>query len=154
MSYKKRIGEILRVKREEKGYSKSNISYMCGFAESTVIKVENGEASNVDFYVEYAKAVGYPLATLTDLNIPLVPKNPLTEEMLKGMQITGHIRKLVKKGYFDEPRRSGEVRTALLKENLIDKEMTSSRVSSLLRNLVDDGTIEAEKKGKINLYFK
>ncbi|MHC5354959.1 helix-turn-helix domain-containing protein [Myroides sp. LJL115] len=154
MSYKEKIGDVLRITREKKGLSKSNISYMCGFAESTVIAVEKGKASNIDFYVEYAKAVGYPLATLTDLNIPLVPKNPLTEEMLKGMKITGHIRNLVKKGYFSDPLKSGEVLAILLKENLIDKEITSSRVSSLLRNLVEDGTIKAKKKGNINLYFK
>lgn len=154
MTYIKKIGVILKSKREARGYTIANLMYMTGLSKSSIINIEKGDAKVFSSYIEYAKAVGYPLATLTDLNIPLVPKNPLTEEMLRGMQITGHIRNLVKKGYFKEPRKSGEVRAILLKENLIDKGMTSSRVSSLLRNLVDDGTIEAKKKGNVNLYFK
>jgi len=70
--YRINLGKILRDKRIDNLYTIEDIVYMTGISKSTVIKIEKGEAKIIDNYVEYAKAVKYPLATLNDFKIPLI----------------------------------------------------------------------------------
>ncbi|MHC5310130.1 helix-turn-helix domain-containing protein [Myroides sp. LJL116] len=152
MSYKEKLGQALKAKREELGYTLKDIVYMSGVSRSSVIKVEKGSASKFDSYIEYAKSVQYPFQTLIELNIPMIPIRVLGEERKRKVLITKHLFELIKEGFFKKEKTTAEVRTYLLEENKINKEVTSSTLSSVLGSLTEDGTLISRKEGNKNYY--
>ena len=156
MSYKIKIGNILKTIREERGYSVDDVAYMTCISRSSVYKVEQGTAADLDLYVEYAKAVKYPLTTITELGIPLVPKRSLNKEMIKVVRVTRFIRDLIEKDFFKEPKTIGDIYAHLLSSKLIDSSFDRGQLSKSLYHLVQDKLIEKKKdKGSNNnLYFQ
>ena len=154
MSYKIKIGKLFSKRRVELKYTRANVAQMCGIAESTVIKIENGTAAYFDLYVEYAKAIGYPIPSFKELGIELIPKHPLTENRLDRSNITKVVRGLLEGDFFEKKRRVGEVRNHLISKDLISSTVTSARVSSILRNILKDGILKIDKSDSNHLYYK
>lgn len=152
MSYKEKLGHALKAKREELGYTLKDIVYMSGVSRSSVIKVEKGFASKFDSYIEYAKSVEYPFQTFIEFNIPMIPMRVLGAERKRKVLITKHVFELIKEGFFKKEKTTAEVRSYLLEENKINKEVTSSTLSSVLGSLVEDETLKSRKVGNKNYY--
>ena len=148
---------MLKLKREEIGYSIQDIVYMTGLSKSTILKIEKGDAKIIDFYVEYAVCVGYALATLTDFNIDLIPINILPSERKEKVNLTSKIRKLIIQSDFIKSGKSVlDIKNELIDKQLVDgNKITSTEIAGVMRNFVNDRLIRIEKKdGRKNVYIK
>src|SRR5699024_3632381 len=90
--YRSILGERLKEKRISLNLTRSDISLMTTIAENTINNIEKGMTTNIDYYVEYAKSVQYPLETLSDFKIKLIPINKLPKERQLTSSLTSKIR--------------------------------------------------------------
>lgn len=151
------LGKKLREKRLELNYSVSDISFMTTIPQNTVLSIENGKTANIDYYVEYAKAVNYPIGKLTDFGIKLIPRIPLSSERKEASKLTAKIREYIVAGKFlSNGKTVAQIRDELAKLNQIDmNDVTSSHVAGVMRNLANDNLVKvAEKDGRKNVYIK
>ncbi|RRA95895.1 hypothetical protein [Paenimyroides viscosum] len=154
--FRESIGHKLKEYRLKNFLSIDDIVYMSEISKSSVLKAEKGTAKDIDLYVEYAKAVQYPLATLTDFNIPLIPINTLPKERLEAVNLTAKIREhIVNSRFLKAGKVVAEIKEELLRLKLIPKETTSQAVAGVMRNLKEDGLVAtADKKGRKEVYLK
>lgn len=154
--YRELLGEILMEKRIQFNYARKDISIMTTIPENTISSIEKGITTNIDYYVEYGKAVQYPLETLLDFKIPLKPKIDLPKERKDGVKLTAKVREhIVNTNFLSGGKTVAEIKNALVILKLVPKEIKSQAVAGVMRNLKDDGMVTtAEKVGKNNLYFK
>ncbi|HXJ99723.1 MAG TPA: helix-turn-helix transcriptional regulator [Gelidibacter sp.] len=155
--YRILIGADLREFRQKSGYSLSDVSDMTGIPINTVIEMEQGVTINIDYYFEFAKAVSYPFRTLHSLKIPLKPAYELSQEKKARTFLTRKIRKIINnEGFLGEGKTVDEIIDELVRLNLIEREKTSSKeVSGVMRNLIEDNTVEVKAKIKRkNIYVR
>lgn len=156
-NYRENIGKSLRQKRIDLDFSVSDIAYMTTITDNTVLSIEKGITTNIDYYVEYAKAVKYPLETLHDFKIELVPTRTLPPERQEKVKLTSKIRKsIIETKFLKSGKTVSEIKDELVRLKLIDeKKITSTEISGVLRNLVQDKIIKvASKEGRKNLYVR
>ncbi|MGV0923436.1 helix-turn-helix transcriptional regulator [Empedobacter tilapiae] len=154
--YKINLGNKLRSLRIEKLYTIDDIVYMTEISRSTIIKIEKGEAKIIDYYVEYAKAVQYPLETLVDLNIPLIPLNQLPKDRLESLKLTSKIREhIVNTNFLNEGKIVAEIKEELVRLKLVPKDITSVAIAGVMRNLKNDELVSSEETtGRKAIYIK
>jgi transcriptional regulator with XRE-family HTH domain len=153
--YRVKLGVKLKEIRLEKGFSIKDIIEMTSISKSSILKIEKGEAKNIDNYVEYAKAVEYPLETLVDFKIKLESLNQLSTERKEATKLTAKIRKhIVNTAFLIVGKTIAEIRDELIRINQIDSKVKSSDIAGVMRNLADDDVIKKEKLGSKNLYLK
>ena len=154
--YRENLGLKLKFYRLGKYLSIEDIIFMTEISKSSIIKIEKGEAKNIDLYVEYAKAVQYPLETLIDFKIPLKSKKKLSRERQEATRLTAKIREhIVNSNFLRAGRTVGEIKTELLRINAIDQAITSTAIAGVMRNLKQDELVKTgEKVGRKEVYFK
>lgn len=155
--YRQRLGEKLKFKRINLEFSINDIAYMTTITDNTVLNIEKGLTTNIDYYVEYAKAVGYPLETLYDFKIELVPGRTLPPERQEKVKLTSKVRKsIIETKFLKSGKTVSEIKNELVRLKLIDaKKITSTEISGVLRNLIQDELIKvASKDGRRNVYVK
>ena len=151
------LGKKLREKRLGLNYSLSDISYMTTIPQNTVLSIENGKTANIDYYVEYAKAVNYPIGKLTDFGIKLIPRIPLSSERKEASMLTAKIREYIVAGEFlSNGKTVAQIHDKLIKLKLISSaEASSTSIAGVMRNLANDNIVKvAEKDGRKNLYVR
>lgn len=146
--YRKAIGGKLRELRQEKGYSLSDLKDMTTISAKTILEMEKGLTINIDYYVEYAKAVEYDFDSLTATGIKLKPLKELPKEKQERVFLTKKIREhVIKSGFLKSGKTTEDVRTYLINKNIIDaKLVTPTDIAGVMRNLVLDETIEVVSK--------
>ncbi len=155
--YRGKIGKKLKQKRIELDLSINDIAFMTDMTDNTVISIEKGITTNIDYYVEYAKAVQYPLETLNDFKIKLVPLKALPDDRKAKANLTGKIRKwIVQSTFLDTGKTVSEIKAELVKLKLIEAtKVSSTEIAGVMRNFVIDDTIKVKSKvGRKNLYTK
>ncbi|KZE73450.1 hypothetical protein AV926_18295 [Myroides marinus] len=152
MPYKLEIGQKLKKKREELGYTQGDIVYMTKISKSSIIKIENGKTTNMDFYFLYAVTVELSLQSLLDVKIDLAPKRKLTETRSKAIKLTMKIKNLISENFFNTPKTVADIKEELLEKKLIDISLKSGEISNVLRNIEKEKGIEVIRDGKINRY--
>lgn len=152
MSYKKLIGKKLRSKRDSLNLTKENIVDLTGVSKSSISKVENGTAKDIDFYVKYAKAVDYALSELMDVSLNSVTIYKLKADLKQKVNLTAKVRKLVVSKYFADYRTVAEIKEKMQSDKLIDVSVTSGAISNVLNNLRKEGIVVSISKGRKNLY--
>ncbi len=155
--YRKRIGEKLKAMRIDLEFSINDIAYMTTITDNTVLNIEKGITTNIDYYVEYSKAVGYPLESLVDFGIKLLPRRELPIVRKERSNLTSKVRKLViEKEFSSSPKTVSEIKDELLRLEHIDfKTVSSTDIAGVLRNLVREKLLMiAGKDGRKNLYVK
>lgn len=152
--YRKFLGTMLRQKRQEKGYSLSDIKDMTTIAPKTTLEMEKGLTTNIDYYVEYAKAVEYDFDNLTSTGIELKPLKELPKKKQDRVFLTKKIREhILQKNFLRDGKTSEQIRTHLVGLNLIDGKLTTTDVSGVMRNFVADETVIVTSiSGGKNLY--
>jgi len=129
---------------------------MTGIPKRTVTEIEKGKTTNIDYYVEYARAVQYPLETLTDFGIPLTPRFELSAEKRDRVRLTALVRRhILESGFLNKARFADDIFKQLVDLKLIpdDKEYASG-IPGILRNLTAAGTVDViGKKGNKNIYI-
>ena len=151
------LGEKLREKRLELNYSVSDISYMTTIPQNTIVSIEKGKTTNIDYYVEYAKAVNYPIGKLTDFGIKLIPRIPLSSERKEATKLTAKIRQsIIESNFLSNGRTVAQIREELAKLKQVDaNDVKSSHVAGVMRNLANDNIVKvADKDGRKNLYVR
>ena len=154
-NYRINIGVNLKKNRIEKNFPIQDIVEMTGISKSTVMKIEKGEAKDIDNYVEYAKAVEYPFETLIDFKIKLEPLNELSALRKQATKLTAKIRKnIVNTSFLGAGKTTAEIREELIRINEITNTVKSTEIAGVMRNLVEDSILRKEKRGSKNLYLK
>lgn len=154
--YRELLGKKLMEKRIQLNYARKDISIMTTIPENTINSIEKGITINIDYYVEYGKAVKYPLETLKDFNIMLKPINKLPKERLEAVNLTAKIREyIVKSNFLKTGKVIAEIKDELLRLKLISGETTSQAIAGVMRNLKEDGLVRTgDKVGRKEVYFK
>lgn len=154
-AYRIYIGKELRKYRIESGYTFENIKEMTGISIKSIRSMENGTLTNIDYYIVYAKAVKYPLVTLKQVGIEFGPLYKLSEESLKAVKLTNSIRiKILNTGFLKVERLASDIWDELLKLKLISEETTTtSDISRVMRNLIDDGLVKVSRIVKNKHYY-
>ncbi|RZJ89771.1 MAG: hypothetical protein EOO20_10050 [Chryseobacterium sp.] len=153
---KQNIGLKLKKERLLLGYSFGDIADMTDFSKSTIINLEKGIATNLDYYVGYAKAINLKLAKLFDVPVEYKPKYELSQDKKNRVFLSRKIRKLIiESNLFKDKTTVDDVIIQLSENDMIQRKKLSTDISRILLNWVEDGTlIVAEKKGRKNVYIK
>jgi transcriptional regulator with XRE-family HTH domain len=153
---KQLVGAKLKSKRQSLGYSLGDMSDMTGFSKSTLLNLENGVATNIDYYITSAQALQLPLTELFDILIELKPRFELSADKKNRIFLSRKIRKLIAEDNFFTTSQSVETVIKRLEEKkwIVRSKESSTNTSRILLNLVDEGLlIVVEKQGRNNLYI-
>ena len=153
--YRTFLGKKLREERQKQGYSLSDIFDMTSIPENTVLSLEKGITTSIDYYVEYAKAVAYDFDGLKAAGIKLLPLKALPKEKLERVFLTKKVRTyIIKTDFLGDGKTNEQIRDELFRLEQIDKKVTTSiDVAGVMRNLIDDETVKVVgKSGGKNTY--
>lgn len=145
-AYREKLGKSLLNKRIELNYTRKDISILTTITENTINSIEKGITTNIDYYVEYAKAVQYPLETLLDFKIPLKPLNELPKDRIESLKLTSKIREhIVNTNFLNKGKTVAEIKEELVRLKLVPKEITSVAIAGVMRNLKNDELVSSEE---------
>lgn len=152
--YREFLGEELRKQRNGGGFTLQDISDMSNIPINTLLGIENGKVTNIDYYVEYGKAVKYPLATLRQAKIKLEPAHQLPKEQLEKIKLTKEIRtNIVLTDFLSNGKSSQQIKDELERLKVIPEgTVKTTEIAGVMRNLIADKTVVASKSGRKNLY--
>lgn len=151
------LGERLRAERLKLNYSVSDVAYMTTITVNTINTIEKGDATNIDYYIEYAKAVKFNLGKLSDFGIKLIPRVPLSPDRTEATKLTSKIREHIIEGSFLQNGKTvAQIRDELAKLKQIDiNVVTSSSVAGVMRNLANDNVVKVGgNDGRKNKYVR
>lgn len=151
------LGARLRTERMKLNYSISDVAYMTTINVNTINTIEKGNATNIDYYIEYAKAVKFDLGKLSDFGIKLIPLVALSQKRTEATKLTSKIREHIIEGNFLQNGKTvDQIRDELAKLKQIDiNVVTSTSVAGVMRNLLSDNIVEVvDKDGRKNKYVK
>lgn len=150
------LGEKLKIKRDDDGFSLSDIVEMTGFSQSAIVDMENGTVTNINYYLEYAKTLDYELPDLFQIDIGKGSLFPLSLKKQERAFLTKNIKKLYfEEDFFSTQRSVKDIVNKLTQLNVfkVKDEEISSKVSSVIFNLMKEGFLKvAGKSGRNNLY--
>ena len=152
---KEKIGEKLKEKRLLLGYSLGDISDMTDFSKSAVINLEKGIATNLDYYISYAKAIDLKLPKLFDVPILYKPKYELSEDKKSRIFLSKKIRMLyTEQDFFKKNVTVSDIIVHFEEhKQLVHTKKISTDISRILLNWVEDGILFiVEKRGNVNVY--
>lgn len=152
--YRVSLGEELRKKKEYLCYTSTDISIIISLPVKTIYDIENGITKDIDYYVEYGKAVNYPLATLEDFNIPLTPLGQLEDSRMKQVLIDRILNnEVVTAEFLGNEKTIAEIRDfILLKKVVTVEELEKINLSNKMKALVEKELVEVRKEGNKNFY--
>ncbi|QXV63733.1 helix-turn-helix transcriptional regulator [Mucilaginibacter sp. 21P] len=157
-SVTKIIGQRLKKKRISLKYSLSDVSEMIGISTATIVDMENGYTSDINYYITYALTLFYPLKELFDLELHYGPRFPLSEKKKARIYLTDTIKALfIKDNFFSQNRSVDDVAQRLIKQKTIMSITASirSQISRILLTLVDRELLKVSgKSGRKKLYIR
>jgi transcriptional regulator with XRE-family HTH domain len=141
------IGKELANIREDLNYTQDMIAKEMGVNLDRIKKVELGKAKNIDFYIEYAKLLGYTIMLNKgdEEGLLMAPISALTKQ----------IRVLLKEDYFSSSRSSSDVQQKLIDIEFCEEIIDTSKIATSLIYLEEKGEIKVERNSsKLNKYYK
>lgn len=147
------LGSRLKDKRIELSYSLNDIALISDMSKAMAWSVEMGKAKGIDYYIEYAGAVGLNL--FEGFQTDLTPRYELPEKNKKRIFLTARIRELaINNKLFMQDTTVKDIITLLAKEKGIQNTKgLSSKIAGILRNWVEeDGILVKRKEGGVNIY--
>lgn len=154
--FRENLGRQLKAERLKHNYTLGDVAIMTTATINTIHLIEKGETTNIDYYVEYAKAVGYDFGKFKEFGIELVPKVPLPEEHRKRINLTSKIKSFIIQGQFLGPGKTvSEIKKQLVNLKQINSsEVSSADIAGVMRNLLKDNIVQIqEKNGHKNIYI-
>lgn len=155
--YRENIGKKLKLYRIMRNFSVSDVAYMIGTSDKTISNTESGKTTNIDYYFEYAKAVQYPMETLLDFKISMIPRNPLPNERLEATKLTAKIKQyIIEHNFLSNGKTVAQIHDELIKLKLISStQVSSTGIAGVMRNLANDNLVKVGMKdGRKNLYVR
>ncbi|TJZ63318.1 hypothetical protein FAZ15_03300 [Sphingobacterium olei] len=150
------IGKNLKEQRINEGYTLNDIREMTGIPLNTLVGLEKGEVTNIDYYIEYAKTVKYPLATLRQAKIKMQPLKKLSKESLQRIKLTKEVREnIIRKGFLSKDKSSQQIIDELERLKVIPKDsVTTTDIAGVMRNMIADDIVKVDSKtGNKNTYI-
>ncbi|MHA6697173.1 helix-turn-helix domain-containing protein [Chryseobacterium sp. A321] len=147
---------MLRAERLKSNLTLEDLAIMTTATINTIHSIEKGDTTNIDYYVEYAKAVGYDFGNFKEFDIELVPKVRLPKENSRRIHLTGKIRTLIIQGGFLKAGKTvSEIKAELVRMKQINSsEVTSADIAGVMRNLLKDNIVQIHHKdGRKNIYI-
>lgn len=154
--YRVFIGKEIREYRLNEGYTLADVHEMTTIPLNTLVGLENGKVTNIDYYVEYAKAVKYPLATLRQAKIKMQPAQKLPKEWLQRIKLTREVREhIIIKDFLSKGKSSQQIIDELERLEVIPKNsVTTTEIAGVMRNMIADEIVKIESKsGNKNTYI-
>ena len=155
--FRVKLGRKLKAERLKLRYSLSDLELMTTATINTIHSIENGKTTNIDYYVEYAKAVGYDFGKFKEFGIELIPKVSLPEaEGRNKIQLTAKIRSLIiQAGFLRTGKTVAEIKEELVNlEQISDSKDISKYISGVMRNLLKENVVQIkDKEGHKNIYI-
>lgn len=156
--YRQILGNKLKTKRLDLGYSLSDMEEMSGIPVNTCLSIEKGKTTNIDYYIEYAKTLEYELPSLFEIEIELGAKNSLSKEKQDRVFLTRKLRVLlVKEKFFIDEKGVKEVKDRLLEKGEVqDSKTLSAEISGVLLNWCkkEEGILIKRKADRKNNVYK
>ncbi|WP_428331600.1 helix-turn-helix domain-containing protein [Mucilaginibacter sp.] len=151
------LGKKLKGKRLQLDYSLSDAGDLTGFSTSTIVDIENGVTSDINYYIAYAQALYFILSELFNVDITYGPRYTLSSKKEARIFLTYNIKKLYSSNnFFAEKKSVASVAEKLFELKIIDiiNPFIRTRISGVLLTLVDEKMLFiVEKKGRNNLYL-
>ena len=149
----KKLGNRIKDLRLISEFSIEDIASMTGFARQTITSVENGGNTDSSHLIEIAKAIGVHPKELFNFDLELKPRYKLSPNRINSNLLTLRLNKLCSgTDFFKNPKFVSEVCSYLLGEFKIKSD--STKVSVVLKRLVNDGKLIYSKNGRKNIYVK
>lgn len=151
------IGQKLKNRRLMLEYSLGDISDMTDFSKSTIVNIEKGIATNLDYYIGYSKAIEFKLSELFNIPIEYKPKYELSEDKKNRIFLSKKIKSLnTKHDFFKNNVTVDDVILFFEKQNGFTRSSKlSTDISRILLNWVEDGVLQVvSKRGRTNVYRK
>lgn len=105
-----KLGQRIRVRREELHYSQKQVADMSGLSNNTISKIEQGYNLSIDKLVLICQAIKIQPRDLFPEDIPLVPLYSLAPEEEETRSFSLAVEKMVEKSdYLYIPRRVSEM---------------------------------------------
>lgn len=149
------LGRNLRLERIKQGYSLADISQMTTIIVATIRTIEKGEATNIDYYIEYAKAVKYDFGPISTLGVELTPKQPLLRKEVTNLtaKIRAHI---IMTEFLTEGKTVGQIQKELERLGMINPpDVSATEIAGVMRNLKIKNVVQViGKDGRKNVYGK
>ncbi len=149
------IGKALKEKRDLLGYTLDDVYTLTRIPVKTIISIEKGEAINIDYYVEYAKAVLYDFGPLSTSGIEVKPQRELSKADKKRTKLTSKIRlHIIYKDFLGNGKTVDEILNELVKQEAVSNDdVTSIEIAGIMQNFIKDKTIRVlAKTGNKNIY--
>lgn len=151
------LGRNLRLERIKQGYSLADISQMTTIIVATIRAIEKGEATNIDYYIEYAKAVKYDFGPISTMGIELKPKRQLPPRDKKATNLTAKIRAhIIMTEFLTEGKTVGQIQDELGRLGMINPpQVSATEIAGVMRNLHEKNVVKViGKDGRKNVYGK
>jgi len=151
------LGIALKTRRIALDFSQGDVEDMAGIPKSTIVKIEKGIVTNIDYYIEYAKTVRLPLPDLFNIKIELKPRFELSDKKKTRVFLSKKIRVLLEEeNFFSKKTTVKDIINRLVeKKELTATPKLSAEISGVLSNWVEDEIIlVVEKEGRNNVYLK
>lgn len=146
----KKLGDILRLRREELSYSQSDVADMTGVTTVTVISLEKGRGTTLSNFLLICRALQIQPRDVFQEDIDLSPLfglSPASQKRVEKNQKLDHL--VYDSDFFETPRRVADV----IKELGADK-ADSNKYSVYLTGYCKEGELDYIKEGNYKKYLK
>ena len=149
----RKLGSRIKELRLANEFNVEDIASMTGFARQTIASIENGSNANSSYLIEIAKAIGVHPMEIFNFAVELRPRFKLSPNRINSNLLTLRLHKLCSEtDFFKTPKLVSEVCNYLLSEFKIKS--NSTKVSVVLKRLVNEGKLQYSKSGRKNIYTK
>lgn len=149
------LGKALKEKRDLLGYTLEDVNFITKIPVKTIISIEKGVAINIDYYVEYSKAVLYDFAQLSTAGIDAKPQKELSKEDKKRTKLTSKVRRhIILKDFLEKGKTVDQILSELVQQETdLNGEITSIEIAGIMQNFIKDNTIRVlGRSGNKNIY--
>lgn len=149
----KKIGKRIQDLRKGKSLSIEDVAEMTGFTRGLINAVEDGKNTDTSHLVEIAKAIGVHPMEIFNVPFDIKPRFKLSPKRQQRDFLTQKIRYLFSNtDFFNSQRFVADVMQKLTEDFEINP--NSTIVSVVLKRLVNENKLSAQKSGRRNSYFK
>lgn len=144
------VGKIIEQYRQAQEYNVEDVAEMTGFSAQTIRNIEAGEETSLSYFIATCQAIGYHPMKVFNIEIPIVPRFPLSAARKEKSRLTQRINSLIERDFFLTGRTAKEIVEELTVTHQV--KTTTSKISVILKRKVDENSLKVEKKDNINFY--
>ncbi|WP_165799082.1 helix-turn-helix domain-containing protein [Sphingobacterium corticibacter] len=146
----KKLGDLLRSRREHLSYSQRDVASMTGLTMTTIAAMERGSGSTMHNFLLVCRALNFQPRKFFPEDMDLTPLYDISPQSKSRIDLRTKLERLVSESdFFTVPRRVSEV----LEELDYDRSV-SNKFSVYLSAYCREGELEYVKTGNVKRYIK